>query len=317
MPCRGLGSAGGVWWRGRMERVLGPSRSTEADATRAGLLWGALGVLAFSLSLPATRMAVAGGLPVGFVGIGRAALSGVLALLTVWAMGAPRPAWSMLPRFLIIVAGVVLGFPLLTAMALAEVPASHGIVVTGLLPASTAVAAVLRAGERPSRRFWIAAGAGVLCVLAFAAVQGAGRLEPADGWLLAAVVLCGFGYAEGGALARTMGGVLVICWALVLALPATAALTMVLWDGAALARATPAAWAGFAYVTAIASFAGFFAWYRGLALGGVARVGQIQLAQPILALGWAWLLLDEALTWPMAATAAAVLACVVATQKAR
>ena len=197
-------------------------------------------------------------------------------------------------------------------------PASHGIVVTGLLPAATAVMAVLRAGERPSVRFWLAALAGLACVLAFAAAQGAGGSEQADALLLAAVVLCALGYAEGGVLARKLGGVQVIYLALVLGLPLTLAITLVQLDPAALGRATPAAWAGFAYVSVISSFAGFFGWYRGLALGGVARVGQTQLAQPVPSLAWAWLLLlGEIVTPLMVAASLAVLACVVAAQRTR
>ena len=288
-----------------------------ADARRAGLLWGAVGVLAFSLSLPATRLAVAGGLGASFVGLGRAVVSGVLAVAMLLALRQPMPPRRLLPRLLVVVGGVVIGFPLLTALALARVPAAHGIVVAGFLPAMTAVAAALRSGERPSPGFWLAALAGLGCVLAFAAVQGAGRFEPADGLLLAAVAFCALGYAEGGALARELGGVRVICLALALALPATTAITLAGLDMAALARATPAAWAGFAYVAVVSSFAGFFAWYRGLALGGVARVGQVQLAQPVLSLFWAWLLLGEAITGAMAAAALAILACVVATQRAR
>ena len=294
-----------------------PASPAASTATSAGLLWGSVGVLAFSVSLPATRLAIAGGLSASFVGIGRAVVAGLLALVTLVVMRQRWPAARLLPRLAIVGACVVLGFPLLTALALARVPAAHGIVVTGLLPAATAVAAVLRAGERPSLRFWLAALAGVVCVLAFAAVQGAGRFEPADALLLAAVLLCGLGYAEGGALARELGGLQVISLALVLSLPVTAALTLIQLDTASLGRATPAAWAGFAYVSVISSFAGFFAWYRGLAQGGVARVGQLQLAQPVLSLALAWLLLGETITLPMVATALAVLACVVATQKAR
>lgn len=293
-----------------------PDTPRVSDRT-TGLAWGALGVLAFSMSLPATRLAVAGGLPGSFAGIGRAVVAGVLALATLALMRQPLPPARVLPRLGVVAAGVVFGFPLLTALALARVPAAHGAVVTGLLPAATAVMAALRSGERPSPRFWFAAAAGLLCVLAFAAAQGAGTLELADALLLAAVLLCALGYAEGGALARELGGVQVICLALVLSLPVTAAITMVQLDPAALARATPAAWAGFAYTAVVSMFAGFFAWYRGLALGGVARVGQVQLAQPVLSLGWAWLLLGEAVTGAMAATALAVLACVVATQRAR
>ena len=284
---------------------------------RAGLAWGLLGVLAFSVSLPATQLAVAGGLPAGFVGMGRGAVAGVLALATLAAMRQPLPARQMLPRLGLMVAGVVVGWPVVTALALAQVPASHGIVVTSLLPAATAVMAVLRAGERPSVRFWLAVLAGLACVLAFAAAQGADGIEQADALLLAAVVLCTLGYAEGGVLAQKLGVVQVICLALVLGLPLTLAITLVQLDPAALGRATPAAWAGFAYVSVISSFAGFFAWYRGLALGGVARVGQTQLAQPVLSLAWAWLLLGEIVTPLMVAASLAVLACIVAAQRTR
>jgi len=266
-------------------------------------------VIAFSMSLPATRIAVADGLPAGFVGMGRGAVAGLLALATLAALRQPLPGRRLLPRLGLMVVGVVVGWPVLTALALAQVPASHGIVVTGLLPAATAVMAVLRAGERPSIRFWLAALAGLACVLAFAVAQGASGVEWADALLLGAVVLSAMGYAE--------GGVRVICLALVLGLPLTLAITLAQLDLAALGRATPAAWAGFAYVSVISSFAGFFAWYRGLALGGVARVGQTQLAQPVLSLAWAWLLLGEAVTPLMVAASLAVLACVVAAQRAR
>ncbi len=269
------------------------------------------------MSLPATRLAIEGGLTASFVGMGRAVVAGALALVTLICMREPWPTWRMLPRLGAVVAGVVIGFPLFTALALARVPAVHGIVVAGFLPAATAVMAVIRSGERPSRRFWLAALAGLACVLAFAAVQGAGRVELADVYLLVAVVLCALGYAEGGALSREIGGVRVICLGLVMGLPFTVAISWIWLDAASLAHATPAAWAGFAYVALIASFTGFFAWYRGLALGGVARVGQLQLAQPVLSLVWAWLLLGEAVTWAMIATAVAILACVVATQRAR
>jgi len=288
-----------------------------AAVQTGGLVWGAIGVLAFSVSLPATRLAIAGGLTGSFVGIGRAVVAGLLALATLALMRQPLPPARLLPRLAAVAVGVVLGFPLLTALALTQVPAAHGIVVTGLLPAATAVMAVLRSGERPPLRFWLAALAGLACVLALAAAQGAGSFELADALLLAAVLLCGLGYAEGGALARELGGVQVICLALVLSLPVTAALTLARLDVASLARATPTAWAGFAYVALVSMFAGFFAWYRGLALGGVARVGQLQLAQPVLSLLWAWLLLGEAITATMVATALGVLACVVATQWAR
>ncbi len=283
----------------------------------AGLAWGSVAVLAFSVSLPATRVAVAGGLDPWFVGIGRAVVAGLLAAATLRWQRAPWPSPPQLRRLALVALGVVLGFPLLTALALARVPAAHGSVVTGLLPAATAAMAVLRAGERPSRAFWAAALLGLGCVLAFALVQGGGVVGAADLLLLAAVALCALGYAEGGALAREMGGTRVICWALVLSLPATVALTAMHAAAARLAGASGAAWLGFAYVSLVSMFAGFLAWYRGLALGGVARVGQVQLAQPLLSLGWAALLLGERVTPAMLATAVAVVACIVATQRAR
>ena len=294
-----------------------PADAAKRPGLEPGLAWGAAGVLAFSVSLPATRLAVEGGLTGGFVGAGRAVVAGLLALATLAALRQPWPPGRMLLRLGIVSGGVVLGFPVLTSLALAEAPSTHGIIVTGLLPAATAVMAALRAGERPSLRFWLAVLAGVACVLAFAAAQGAGSFGRADALLLAAVLLCGLGYAEGAVLSQELGGVRVICLALVLGLPASAALAWAQVDAAMLAGATLPGWAGFFYLAVVSSYAGFFAWYRGLALGGVAKVGQLQLAQPVLSLGWAWALLGEAVTPAMAATAVAVLACVVATQKAR
>lgn len=282
-----------------------------------GLVWGALGVLAFSVSLPATRVAVLGGLDPLFVGAGRAVVAGALALLALRLGGQGLPSRRMLRPLLLVVAGVVIGFPFLTTLALARVEAVHGSVLTGLLPAATAVMAVLRAGERPSLRFWLAAAAGLLAVLVFAVVQGAGTVDPADLLLLAAVALCGLGYAEGAVLSRELGGVQVISLALVLALPIT--LPVALWraDPAMLTAATPQAWVAFAYVSLFSMYLGFFAWYRGLAIGGVARVGQLQLAQPVLSLGWAALLLGEPLGTATLVAAGVVLACVVLTQSAR
>ena len=188
-------------------------------------------------------------------------------------------------------------------------PAAHAAVIVGLLPIATAIMAVLRAGERPSRGFWIASLIGLATVLVFAVVQGAGRPQPADGLIVIAVVLGALGYAEGGMLARELGGWQVICWALVLAAPFLAPFVALrilqtgVWAG-------PAAWWGFAYLSVISMFLGFFAWYGGLALGGVARVAQLQLAQPILTLLWSTLFLGERLSWITIAAAVAVLASV-------
>jgi drug/metabolite transporter (DMT)-like permease len=189
-------------------------------------------------------------------------------------------------------------------------------VIVGMLPAATAVMAALRGGERPSPAFWAASAAGLVAVLAFAATQGASGVAPADLYVLAAVALAALGYAEGGALSRRLGGWQVICWALVLSAPVLVPV-VALRIGSEGLHAGPDAWLGFAYVALISMFLAFFAWYRGLALGGIARIGQIQLAQPVLTLCWAALLLGEQVTAATVLAALAVLASVVATQRLR
>ena len=279
------------------------------------LLLGFIGVLGFSFSLPATRLAVEE-LDATFVGLGRAVVAAALGALLLVALRQPRPRRSQLGRLALVGAGVVVGFPLFTALALRELSSAHGAVIVGLLPAATAVMAVARAGERPSRGFWLASGTGLASVLAFAATQGAGGLSVADLYVLCGVALCALGYAEGGALARELGGWQTICWALLLAMPvvapfaAAAALTGDLSGGAD-------AWLGFAYVSLVSMFLAFFAWYAGLARGGVARIGQVQLAQPVLTLVWSAALLGEEVGAATIAAALAVLASVAATQRTR
>jgi len=270
-------------------------------------------VLGFSFSLPATKLAV-GGLDPWFVAFGRAVVAGGLAVAVLGAVRARRPRGGQWRSLAIVAFGVVVGFPLLTSLALETRPAGQSAVVIAVLPAMTAVMAVLRAGERPSLSFWLASGAGLVAALAFAATRGAGPPGAADALLFGAVVVCGLGYAEGAVLSRELGGAMTICWALVLSLPLTlpvAALT------AGDLTASSDAWAGFAYVSLVSMFLGFFAWYAGLARGGVAKIGQVQLAQPVLSLGWAALVLGETIAPADLACAALVLACVVATQRAR
>jgi drug/metabolite transporter (DMT)-like permease len=280
-----------------------------------GLVLGALGVLGFSFSLPATRLAVADLDPL-LVAFGRAVVAGALAIAVLAATRAPRPTPAQWRGLVLVALGVVAGFPLLTSLALQHLPASHGAVVVGMLPAATAVAAVLRAGERPTRAFWLASGAGLVAVVAFALTRGGGGLGVADLELLGAIALCALGYAEGGRLSRDLGGARTICWALVLSLPVTVPIT-----AASLAthgaHASSTAWLGFAYVSVISMFLGFFAWYAGLARGGVAKIGQVQLAQPVLSLLWAALILGESVGPATLGAALVVLACVVATQRTR
>jgi drug/metabolite transporter (DMT)-like permease len=294
--------------------VIEPRRVTPRRAAiPAGLALGALGVLGFSFTLPATKLAVAD-LDPWFVASGRAVVAAALASVVLLAGRAPRPDARQWRSLAIVALGVVIGFPLLTSLALETRPAGQSAVVVAMLPAATAVMAVLRAGERPSPAFWLASGAGLVAALTFAVTRGAAGPEAADLLLLGAIVLCALGYAEGGALSRELGGARTICWALVLSAPLTlpvAALT------AGDLEAGASAWAGFAYVSLVSMFLGFFAWYAGLARGGVARVGQVQLAQPLLSLGWAALVLSEAITPADGLTAAVVIGCVVATQRAR
>jgi drug/metabolite transporter (DMT)-like permease len=293
----------------------GNATDAGRETVSAGLLLGALGVLGFSFSLPATRLAVEH-LDPWFVAFGRAAVAGLLAAAALAAVRAPRPTRAQAGRLGLVSLGVVLGFPALTSLALVTQTSSHGAVVIGFLPAATAVFAVLRAGERPTRAFWAACALGLLTVLAFAATQGASGLESGDALLLAAVVLCGLGYAEGGALARELGGWRTICWALVLSLPLT--IPVAVLSGALSDLGAPAnAWLGFAYVALVSMFLGFFAWYAGLARAGVARTSQLQLAQPVLTLVWAAALLGEAVSTATVLAALAVLASVAATQRTR
>lgn len=278
---------------------------------------GAVAVLAFSFSLPATRVAVDGGLDPWFVAFGRATVAAVLAAALLLGGRAPLPSAAQWRALGLVALGVVIGFPLTTSIALETETAAHGSVVIGLLPALTACFAVLRGGERPSRAFWVAALAGLAIVVGFAAATSDGRVKGTDGLLLAGTVLCALGYAEGGVLARSLGGARTICWALVLALPISAAVTAVTVATTSLDGAGTSAWAAFAYVSVISMFLGFFAWYAGLARGGVAKVGQVQLAQPLLGLAWASMVLGESVGMTTGLAALGVLACVAATQRAR
>ncbi|WP_432826570.1 DMT family transporter [Dactylosporangium sp. CA-092794] len=284
-----------------------------------GAALGALGVLGFSMSLPATRVAVAD-LDPWLVAFGRAVGAGLLAVAYLALVRAPRPTPAQWRRLAIVAFGVVAGFPLFTSLALQTSTAAHGAVVIALLPAVTAGFAVLRARERPAPAFWFAGAAGLLAVLAFLVLGGAvsGAAGPADLFLLAAIGCCGLGYAEGGALSRELGGARTICWALVLALPVTIPVTALSALHHPPHATTPAAaWAGLGYLTVVSMFLGFFAWYAGLARGGVARVGQVQLAQPVLTLCWSALLLHEPVPPRAAVAAVAVLLCVAATQRLR
>ena len=278
------------------------------EKTIDGWVCGALGVLIFSGSMPATRAALAGFDPL-FLTVARAALAGMLALALLLAFRQPRPARGDLASLAVVALGVVLGFPLLTALALRHINAAQSQIFLGLLPLATAAFGVLRGGERPRRGFWLFAGLGSACVVAVALHHGAGL--PLEGvvLMLAAVLVCGLGYAEGAQLSRRLGGWQVISWALVLALPLMLVLCW-LNAPATLAHVPRAAWAGLGYVAVFSMLVGFVFWYRGLALGGIAAVGQLQLLQPGLGLVASALVLHETVPPVMAITTGAIVLCV-------
>ncbi len=268
---------------------------TAAAVTR-GLLLGTLGVVIFAMTLPMTRMAVgdvsAPQLPPAFVTAGRAAVAGLLAVLYLLAVRAPRPPRAQWPALAGCALGTVLGFPLFLALALRQVDAMHAAVVTGLMPLATAVVGALATRQRPSAGFWVCAVLGCGLVLAFAAWQGSGRLSLADGHLLLAVLTGSCGYVAGARASAVMPAQQVISWLLVACLPLTLPVALWLWPQQ---PANAGAWWGFAYVSVFSMWLGFFAWYRGLALGGVVRVSQVQLVQPFLALLFAVPVLGETL----------------------
>ncbi|MCP3379272.1 MULTISPECIES: DMT family transporter [unclassified Bradyrhizobium] len=276
----------------------------------AGSGWGngLLGVIIFSGSLPATRVAV-GGFSALFLTSARAIIA---ALIGAAVLGLLRQTWPErrdLASLVIVSIGVVVGFPLLTALALQHITSAHSIVFIGLLPLSTAIFAVLRGGERPQPLFWLFAILGSATVAGFALSNGGTASVAGDLLMVAAIVLCGLGYAEGAALSRRIGGWQVISWALLLALPLMLPVMIWTWPQAWSGVSLPA-WIGLAYVSIFSMFVGFIFWYRGLAIGGIARIGQLQQLQPFFGLALAGFLLHEPVAWSMIAATALVVVCV-------
>jgi drug/metabolite transporter (DMT)-like permease len=278
-----------------------------------GWINGFIGVVIFSGSLPATRLADAGFTPLFLTGA-RATIAGVLGLGLLLAFREKRPGRHEILPLLIVSAGVAVGFPLLTALALQHLTTSRSIMYLGLLPLSTAMFAVLRGGERPHPGFWVFSVLGSLLIAGYALARGAGAMSVGDGMMLAAIIICGLAYAEGAKLSRTLGGWQVVSWALVLSLPVMAGLMAASWpDG--WGHVAGAAWVGLGYVSVFSSLIGFLFWYRGLAQGGIATVGQLQLLQPGFGLVLAGTLLHETIGWPLIAVMGAVAACVAAAKR--
>ncbi|WP_377805438.1 DMT family transporter [Azospirillum sp. A29] len=274
----------------------------------AGWGSGLLGVIIFSGSLPATRVAVGGFTPL-FLTAARAVIAAALAAALLALLRQTWPARRDLPSLAIVAVGVVAGFPLLTALALQQITSAQSIVFIGLLPLATALFGVLRGRERPRPAFWLFSTAGSLTVAGFALWQGGGASLTGDLLMILAILLCGLGYAEGATLSRRLGGWQVISWALVLALPVMAGAAVATmpddWTGVAMP-----AWIGLGYVSVFSMLIGFVFWYRGLALGGIAGVGQLQLLQPAFGLVLAGLLLREPVAWTMIAATGLVVLCV-------
>lgn len=283
------------------------------DKTSSGLINGLLGVIIFSGSLPATRVAVGDFDPL-FLTVARAGIAGVLGLGLLLVTGEERPSRNELVPLLVVALGVVVGFPLLTAMALQHVTAAHSIVFIGLLPLATAIFGVVRGGEAPRPAFWLFSCLGSALVAGFAVSQGLTASPVGDGLMLAAIVVCGLGYAEGARLSRHLGGWQVISWSLVLSLPIMVPLALATKPQSFAGIGQPA-WLGLAYVSLFSMLVGFVFWYRGLAQGGIASVGQLQLLQPFFGLALAASLLHETVSPMMLAVTVGVILCVVGARR--
>lgn len=278
------------------------------DKATEGWINGLLGVIIFSGSLPATRVAVVHFEPIFLTGL-RATIAGVLAVGLIAVFRVRRPLRSDLTPLAVVALGVVVGFPLMTALALQHISAARSIVFIGLLPLATAAFGVLRAGERPRPAFWIFSCLGSALVAGFAFSHGGASSITGDLLMLAAVMVCGLGYAEGAKLSRRLGGWQVISWALALSLPVMAVLAAASRP-ASFSAVTAPAWIGLAYVSLFSMLIGFVFWYRGLALGGIGAVGQLQLLQPFFGLALAATLLGEPVSAAMIGATVAVVACV-------
>ncbi|MEU5511033.1 DMT family transporter [Streptomyces fungicidicus] len=285
------------------------------DHRGLGTLQAALGVVAFSLTFPATAWGLEGFGPWSLVAV-RSVLAAFIAGGCLLALRVPPPARRHWPGLAVVGAGVVLGFPMLTTLALQTSTTAHAAVVVGLLPLTTALLSALRVGSRPSRVFWLAALAGAAAVLGFTVQQSGGALTTADLYLFGALLVCAAGYTEGGRLARVMPGWQVIGWALVMCLPLTLPVAAVALSAEPV-RLTAHSVAGLLWVAAGSQFLGLIVWYRGMAAVGIPKASQLQLAQPLLTLVWSVLLLNERLTVAAPLTAAAVLVCIAVTQRAR
>ena len=264
-------------------------------------------MLGFSGTLVATRVAVADFTPFGIT-VARVVTAGLLgAAFLILSHASLWPRREHLLPLLIMGLGLAVGYPLFLAMALETVPAVHGAVVTGLAPAATAMIAVIRAGERPPLPFWVACAIGFCAVLYFAYDEGGGHISLADGWLFLGMLSLGIAYVEGGRVSRELGGAVALSWAMIFLSPIATVLLIGRMGDISLTAVAFESWISLAYLGVVSMFLASVFWYRGLALGGIARIGQINLLLPLAALGWSALFLSEKITWTAAGCALVVL----------
>ena len=262
---------------------------------KLGLLLGLVGVICFSLTLPSTSVAVAY-FGTTVVGLGRTVVAAILVAVIFLIKKEKLPTLRQFKSLVIVAVGVVFAFPLLTSWAMASLPVSHGAVELALLPLATAGFAMFRAGEKPSFKFWLSSFIGALAVIVYAIHLGFGQLQFADLALLAAVIILGLSYAEGGLLAKELGSWQVIAWAIMMGAPFFI-IPVVVNFSADMLHAPIQAWISFLYLAIVSQFLAYVAWYSGMAIGGIARVSQIQYIQPFLMIVFATIFLDESITW--------------------
>lgn len=289
------------------------TETISKDQALNGWINGFIGVLLFSGSMPATKLAVMEMNPI-FATIARAVIAGILALSVLLIYKEKRPARNQLFPLALVAIGCVIGFPLLSSLALQYITSAHSIVFLGMLPLATAIFGVFRGGERPHPVFWIFSVIGSLLVIGYAFSQGISASPIGDVLMLVAIILCGMGYAEGAKLSKTLGGWQVISWALVLSLPVMLPLFFVYFPSN-LEAISFKGWFGLGYISLFSMFIGFIFWYKGLAQGGITTVGQLQLLQPFFGLALAAYLLHEQVSMGMLGITVGVILCVVGTKK--
>ena len=274
-----------------------------------GMLFGVIGVVCFSLTLPATRIAV----PYfgeAIVGLGRTVIAAIIAGIIFIIKKQSLPNKRQFKSLLIVAVGAVLAFPLLTTFAMKSLPVSHGAIELALLPLATAGFALWRVGERPSKRYWTASAIGAVTVIIYAIYLGLGQLQKGDIALIAAVLVLGLSYAEGGKLSKELGSWQVIAWAILIGAPFFI-IPVAFSFSVNMLQAPIEAWISLFYLGVVSQFLAYVAWYGGMALGGIARVGQIQYLQPFLMIGFSAVFLGESITWLTVVLAIIVVMCVI------